>query len=186
MRRVRRHHQDEVRAHQLRHHRQLARRVVGQLGIGRRGDADRTHLAQQQGVAIRRALGHGLRADLAAGAGAVVDHHRLPEQLAELEADGAGDDIRSGAGREADDQAHLAVGVGARLGERRQRQAGGEGQGEQVSAQHRWGLLESLSASGVDGSESASAGQRGCHPRGRHRRGGLSSSGMTPVAGPGP
>ncbi|MNN55412.1 hypothetical protein D3C81_1702850 [compost metagenome] len=38
--------------------------------------------AEADGIAVRRGLGHGVHADIAARAGAVLDHHRLAQFLA--------------------------------------------------------------------------------------------------------
>ncbi|MCY1224913.1 hypothetical protein D9M72_370900 [compost metagenome] len=52
-------------------------RMVGQLLVGAVVDGMRAGVADQQRVAVRRGAQQGLRADNAAAAGLVVDHHGL-------------------------------------------------------------------------------------------------------------
>ncbi len=66
--------------------------------------------ADQQRIAVGRRARHELGADAAAGAGAVVDHHRLSERLADLIADDAADNVGIAAGRERHDQPDRPVG----------------------------------------------------------------------------
>ena len=77
--------------------------VAGVLGEAER-DRQRRIGAEQDRVAVRRALGDRARADGAAGAAAVVDHDRLLEGFAQLVGDRAGDDAGAAAGRERNDQ----------------------------------------------------------------------------------
>jgi hypothetical protein len=58
----------------------------------------------------RRTRGRG-NADIAAGAAAVLDDHRLAERLAKLRIDHARRNIGSAAGGKADDQRDLALGI---------------------------------------------------------------------------
>jgi hypothetical protein len=84
---------------------QVLARVVGQVGIQRRVDRVARGVDEQQ-VAVGRRPRHGDRGDRAAGARAVLDHHRLAPELGELAADGAGDDVGHAPGREGDHHAH--------------------------------------------------------------------------------
>ncbi|GAB7546621.1 hypothetical protein CS8_063060 [Cupriavidus sp. 8B] len=74
---------------------------------------DRQHAgrAHQQRVAIGRGLGHQLRADIAAGAGPVVDQERLLELLRELLGNDARDHIGGPASGKRHHDAHRLVGV---------------------------------------------------------------------------
>ena len=54
-------------------------------------------------MAVRLALRHELGGDGAIGAGLVLDHRRLAEQLLEFRTDGAPDDVGGAAGDERDD-----------------------------------------------------------------------------------
>ena len=58
--------------------------------------------ASDDAVAVRRLLGDIVDGDVAAGAGAVLDHHVLAEQLAERRADDARRGVGAAAGLEAD------------------------------------------------------------------------------------
>ena len=68
-----------------------------------------------QRVAVGRRLGGGLRADIAAGAGAVLHHDVLAPGLGELLRDDAAERVDGAAGRERDDHAHRAVGIALRF-----------------------------------------------------------------------
>ena len=105
----------------------VAREVVRQVGeqrrvhgIGRRGE--------EQRVAVRRGVDDRLGAEIAAGAGLVLDHDGLAERIAQpLRCDPRGD-VDLAAGGEADDQADRMRRIGLRPGDaRRQRQRGGAG-----------------------------------------------------------
>ena len=58
--------------------------VIGQLVIEARTHDQRGIPAHQQGVAVRGRLGGALGRDVAAGAGDVLHHHRLPPGFREL------------------------------------------------------------------------------------------------------
>jgi hypothetical protein len=79
--------------------------------------------AEADGVAIGRGLGHGVHADVAARAAAVVDEHRLAELFRHLLAHGARHQVGGAAGRVGHDEAD-------RLG-RKVRRVREEGRGEQ-------------------------------------------------------
>ena len=55
--------------------------------------AHHTHAAEQQGVAVRPGAGHGLGADIAGGAGAVLDDDGLLELAAQAGGEDARDDV---------------------------------------------------------------------------------------------
>ncbi len=79
--------------------------------------------AHEDGVAVGLGLGHGRRAEIAAGAAAIVHHHRLAELLAHALGDEAADQIGGAAGGEGDDEGDGARGIVLRAGGR-----GGEGE----------------------------------------------------------
>ena len=68
-------------------------------------------------VAIVRRLGHRVRADVAAGAGAVLDHDRLAPRVGELLADQAREGVGDTADGECADDADRPVRIGRRLGQ---------------------------------------------------------------------
>jgi hypothetical protein len=74
-------------------------RVVRQFPMHVRLDRQRRHRGEQQRVAVRRSLGHGRRAGDRAGAGTILDHNRLAENLSELLPELAGHDIGAAARR---------------------------------------------------------------------------------------
>ena len=90
---------------------QVLVRIVGRRRH-QRGDGDEVAGGDEDRVAVRRRLGHGVDAERAAGAGAVLDHHGLAERLGELLADEARADIGDAAGRERHDDADGAAGPG--------------------------------------------------------------------------
>jgi hypothetical protein len=87
--------------------------------------------AEDQRVAVGRGLAYFHRGDGAVGAGLVLHHHRLAENLAERLRDDAHDDVgrRSGAERH-----HDADRLGRELCCRR---SGGQHEGKAKNAQHR-------------------------------------------------
>ena len=91
-------------ADQQRHRREVAagvvRRVAEDVRVG-----DETVEHRQQRVAVGRRLGHGVGADDAAGAGAIVDDYRLAEHFRELRRDRARDDVGDAARRRRHDHA---------------------------------------------------------------------------------
>ncbi|MCY1213937.1 hypothetical protein D9M72_257400 [compost metagenome] len=86
--------------------------VVRQAGVDIRPDRMRAGGGDQQRIAIGRSLGGHVRADRAAGAGAVVDHDLLAHAGAHLLRDGACQQVSRAAGREGHDQADRLAGVG--------------------------------------------------------------------------
>jgi hypothetical protein len=70
--------------------------------------------AHQHGVAVRRGVGDDLRAERAACARLVVDHHRLSPALGELLSHRAGDDVEAAARRIGNDQRDALGGIGLR------------------------------------------------------------------------
>jgi DNA-binding transcriptional LysR family regulator len=124
VRRLRRHDEDEGRARDEADRRQVLHRVVRQLRVERRIDREVARLAEDDRVAVGRRLGRLVDAEVAAGAGLVVDD----EGPAGLGRDAlrhlAGDDVGAAAGRERHEHADRLGGVGLREGE-----AAGEGGG---------------------------------------------------------
>ena len=95
--------------------------VVRHLRVQARVDRVRAHGAHFQRVAVGRGLGDQLRADVAAGAGPVVDDDRLAPCVGELLRDGAGEDVGGAARRERHDEADRLRRIGLRPGARRER-----------------------------------------------------------------
>ena len=105
------------------HRHEVLLRVVGKLGVKPRVERDVRQRPQQQRVAVGRRLGHRLGADQGAGAGAVLDHHRLTQQRAELVGNLSRDAVEAAAGRLRHDEFQRPVRkvLGARRrGQRRQ------------------------------------------------------------------
>jgi hypothetical protein len=73
---------------------------------------------EQQRVAVGRRVHHLLRGDVAAGAGLVLDDHRLADRGLHLLGDQAGHDVGGAAGREGDDDANGLVWEGRQAGQR--------------------------------------------------------------------
>ncbi len=90
--------------------------IERQVRVDGRVDAVRADGGDAQGVAVRRAAGDEGAADRAAGAAAVLDHHRLADLLAQRFGEDAADHVRGAAGREGHDQADRAVGIVAARG----------------------------------------------------------------------
>jgi len=80
--------------------RELLGRVVAQIGIEARVDADRAGEREQHGVAVGCAARGLARADIAAGAGPVLHQDLLPKRLAHALADQARHDVVAAARRE--------------------------------------------------------------------------------------
>ena len=89
---------------------------------------------EHHGVAVGRRIDHRLGADIAAGAGAVLDHELLAEMVRQPVAQNAGDDVVRAAGREAHDQVHGPFGI---LGLRRRRCRQGSAEPSSGDAQRR-------------------------------------------------
>jgi hypothetical protein len=103
-----------------RHRREIFDRIVRQLAVERHVDrvgADRAH---QYRVAVGGRFGDVVGADIAAGAGTVIDNHRLAPAFVELLAYRARDDVERTAGGERHDEADRLDGI-IRLRERRAR-----------------------------------------------------------------
>jgi hypothetical protein len=107
----RRHHQHQRDLGHARDRREVGHRVETQLAVQRLVDRVRAVGAVEQGVAVGRGLRHRLRADVAAGAAAVVDEHRLAEDLRQPRRDAAGDGVGPAAGGEGHDEPDRLVGV---------------------------------------------------------------------------
>jgi hypothetical protein len=79
----------------------------------------RAHRGGEQRVAVRRRGGDARRADRAARAADILDHHGLAEHLAHVLGDDARDDVARAAGREGGHHRDRARRIGPRLLERR-------------------------------------------------------------------
>ncbi len=86
--------------------------VVGQFVVDHLVDDLGAYRAQQQGVSVRSGLGERLRCNAAAGAGTVLDHHRLLEFFAQFLADQPCDHVGDAAGAEWHEQLDRLGGVG--------------------------------------------------------------------------
>ena len=109
-----RHHEHVRRRAQHHQRHEVLERIVGRVGVEARVD----HVgagADQQRVAVGRQPLHRRDGDVAAGAAAVLDDHRLAERLAELGVDQPRGDVGAAAGREAHHHGDLLVRIfGAR------------------------------------------------------------------------
>ena len=103
-----------VRVHQQRYRREIFQRVVRQRFVEAGIDNDR-RTRQIKRVAVRRRLRHHFGADIAAGAGPVVDDDLLVPRLGEFLSDQARHQINAAAGSKGDDEADRAGGVGLRI-----------------------------------------------------------------------
>ncbi len=95
---------------------------------------------RQQRVAVRRRAHHGLRGDIAAGAGAALDHERLAQALGEPLPDQSRHQIRRAAAAEAFDDTHRPRRIIGRVSRARSRgyqrghNRGGAGEAQEFSA----------------------------------------------------
>jgi hypothetical protein len=104
------HHNDlRHREHQGRR-REVAQRVVGHARHEVRHHRQRARRGEDDGVAVRPAARDGLHADDAAGARAVVHHHGLAEPVPHDAADQPGDGVARPARGEGHDHPHRLVG----------------------------------------------------------------------------
>ena len=103
------HHQHVRNAGDERDRHEVLDRVVRHLRIERRIDRLRADRSHQQRVAVGRRLGDEVGAEVAAGAGLVLDDEGLAERLAELRREGAREDVGRPAGRERHDDADRLV-----------------------------------------------------------------------------
>src|SRR5262249_9926705 len=97
----------------------------------------------EDGVAVGRRAAHRFRREIAAGATAIFHHHRMPEALAELLPNQAGDDVGDAAGGEGDLQRDVLRRIGLRPS--RLRDAGGGGHDEDQKLGAEWQHAGSLS-----------------------------------------
>ena len=130
---------------------QVARRVVGHLGIQEGRIGQRAVEADRDGVAIGGLGGH-VQPHQAAGAGLVVDHHRLAPARGQLVAHQPHDQVERAAGAGGHDDLDRLAGPGGGwgLGQRGQRPSGGQhGGGDQGTALHGGGGLGRLNSAGL-------------------------------------
>ena len=88
----------------LDHRHEVLLRIVGQRLVGGRRDGNLGDRRDQQGVAVRVGADDGQGSKGAAGAGAVLDHDRLVEELGHALAEQPGNEIGATAGRIGDDE----------------------------------------------------------------------------------
>ena len=122
VRRVGAHHQHLAALAEAGDRNEILHRVVGQLPVEMLVGGMRGVGRDQHRVAVGRSAGHGLRAEHAAGAGLVVDHHRLLGLLGDRRAERARQLVGGAAGGERHDEGQRP---------RRIRLAEGGGGGEQ-------------------------------------------------------
>ena len=150
--RIRRDHQHHRHRDGDRDGHEILERIKAQLGVDVRVDAERGGRAVDQVVAIGPAARRGNRADVAARAGAVVNHQVGAQALVQAAAQQAGHDVGVAAGCERHHDGDRLVRIAAGGGTRGQRQAqgsqrGGSGHGGQHAAEitavgmHGSGLL---------------------------------------------
>ena len=108
--------------------REILQRIVAELGLHEGIDGERAVRADEQRVAVGRRARHRFGADAAAGAAAVVDHHRLAERARDPFADQAADDVGIAAGRERHDQMDRPVRIGGEGCARHEARGGAEGE----------------------------------------------------------
>ena len=92
--------QQSFRLEHQRDRREVTHRVVRQAGKETDVHRVRPERAHHQRIAIGRRLGHHVRADVAAGAGAILDQHRLAPVLTHPRADQASVEIGNASGGE--------------------------------------------------------------------------------------
>ncbi|CPP17394.1 Uncharacterised protein [Bordetella pertussis] len=100
--------------------------VVARVLVQARIDGVRVDRAHVERVAVGRRVGARLGADIAAGAGPVLDHHGLAPHLAEIVGNQAREEIRAAARRERHDHRH---GLGGIRGPARHGRAGQHARG---------------------------------------------------------
>ena len=112
----RRRHQDERRLGGSADHRQVLARIVHPLGPLADVDAERAGAGEAEGQSVGRGLGDRVDAQHAAGAGAVLHHHRLAQNFLQRRLHGARHRVGAAAGREWNEKAERPVGKGLRAG----------------------------------------------------------------------
>ena len=127
--------------------REVGHRIVGQV-LEEAGIHDQRVHRRHQRVAVGLGARHLLAADIAAGAGDVLHHHGLAEPGRQPLGHEAGDDVRTGAGRERHHKLDRLIGPGeGRLEcQRRDREAGDDRQ--ELAAAH--GAIEAARVFVVD------------------------------------
>ncbi|KAG1246807.1 hypothetical protein G6F65_020493 [Rhizopus arrhizus] len=106
-----RHHEDGRHERHVDHRREVPLGREAQIPVDPGIDRERA-VHHQQRVAIGRRFRDDARADVAAGAGAVLHHHWLPQLLLQVGADAARQQIGAAAGRERHDDGDRVRGVG--------------------------------------------------------------------------
>jgi hypothetical protein len=88
---------------------EVGQRVVARLGIEVRHQRVAADVAEEHRIAVGRRLGHVVRGDRPAGAGAILDHEGLARIVAELGAEPTRDIVLRTARRERADDANRLV-----------------------------------------------------------------------------
>ena len=99
---LRAHHEEDQHARRGGHRHDVLGRIERHPGVDVRVDRHHAAGTEQQRVAVRCRLGDHVAAQVAAGAGAVLDQHRLAQRVLQGLGDDAGDDVGGAAGREVD------------------------------------------------------------------------------------
>ena len=124
---------------------EVAHRIEGQAAV-QRGVGGMADVVEEERVAVLGRLGDGVRANGAAGSGAVLDDHPLAEPGGELLGEQAGQGVGRAAGGEGQHHADRPGGpCGLRGGGARLRDEGGGGEaGEQGATMERGHLFSSF------------------------------------------
>jgi hypothetical protein len=93
---------------------ELGLRIVGHVAEHEFVQSERGRARHQDGISVGQRLGGGHRADIAGGAGTVVDHELLTELVGEVLRHAAPQQVHRAARRERDDQRDRARGPGLR------------------------------------------------------------------------
>jgi hypothetical protein len=88
----------------------ILHRVERHLVVEARIDRELRERSQQERVAVGRRLGDAIARNVGAGAGDVLDHHRLAPGFRQLVSDHPRNEIRGTGGRKADDHPYRLVG----------------------------------------------------------------------------
>ncbi len=118
---VRRHDQHRGDGARVEYRREVLARVEIQAFVDTGVDGERA-VGHQQGAAVRCGLGHGMGADVAAGARPVLHHHGLAQALLQLLAQAPRQQVRAAARRKGHDDGDGPLQARAGLARRRQPQ----------------------------------------------------------------
>src|SRR5262249_38244367 len=162
--------------------REVLARIEAGIGVEARIDGDRSSMAEEQRIAVGRALDEGASADEAGAAGAVVHHDLLPERACKLLRDDARHGVDAAAGRighdESDGASGIILGEGMAANNHRDR-SNGRGPPQTAHRSLPYFLAEPTAALDARGAAAESqlsyslsslSGRRGCPPAGARFR----------------